>query len=307
MVLKQVKDNNPKTPVAKEAQRRLNALPAVANLDKHYWGEFYASGDYHDRYDVLFGSGFIRVGTYVPKARWIQPYLGWHFAVDTKSGAGNNTTIVGDNSLSFVGGVRAQLFPTEYLFLYAEGGVNMDRLHRRNAGDWSWDWQVGVYGFKSWGPGVVLKDLPGDKTPGQKDTADSASPKEHCPFTQPMWRGDWFVDAGADFSYYRRFFSWLGYGQAHEGFRLVQFGRQIAWDAYGVENVAWDAKGNYFDNLFEIGPGTRLIWARGAWQVVLKTEWVEGFYFGRDDLNSRGNAAGSYDDFRVGLSVGASW
>lgn len=304
VVLKQVKKDNPDTAAAREAQRRLDALPAVCNLDKQQWGEMYVSGDYHERFDTLIGSGFIREGTYLPHARWLQPYIGAKFTVDTQSGAGSQQTIIADNSVSFVGGLRAQLLPTEYLFLYVEGGINKDLLDQRQAGDWAWDYQAGIYGFKSWGPGVVFKDYASTNAPA---AAESESTK--CPFAySPLWRGDWFVDAGADFSYYHRYDSWIGYGQMHEGFRLLQFGPKMALDAFLVENVAWDEQGNYFDNLFEIGPGARLIWEpHRNWQVVLKAEWVEGFYFGRDDLNNRGGAAGSYDDFRVSLSVGASW
>ncbi|MCX6895974.1 MAG: tetratricopeptide repeat protein [Verrucomicrobia bacterium] len=302
VILKKIKDENKDTAAATEAKRRLTALPGMCNVDKQQWGEMYLSGDYHERYDTVIGSGFIREGTSVPHARRLQPYVGAQLSVDTKSGAGVQQTIVADNSVSFVGGVRAQPFPTQYLFLYAEAGINKDLLDRRNNGDWAWDWQAGIYGFKSWGPGVKFKDYASTNAP-----VDAEDVK--CPFSySPMWRGDWFADVGADFSWYQRHDSWLGYGQAHEGFRLVQFGPKMALDAYAVENVAWDVRGNYFDNLFEIGPGARLIWEpRRGWQVVLKAEWIEGYYFGRDDLNIRGGAAGSYDDFRVSLSVGASW
>jgi TolA-binding protein len=301
VVLKQVKDSNPNTPAAKEAQRRLDALPAMCNVDKKNWGEMYLSGDYHDRYGDLIGSGFIRDGTYVPHARWLQPYVGMRFGIDTKSGNGVQQTIVADDSISFVGGVRAQIFPTEYLFLYVEGGFNKDFLDRRHNGNFAEDYQAGIYGFKSWGPGVVFKGISVTNAP----TTDQ---KAVCPLRQPLIRGDWFVDVGGDFSWYHRYNSWLGYGQAHEGLRMVQFGPSMAFDIYAVENLAWDAKGNYFDNLFEIGPGARLIWEPlSRWQVTLRTEWIEGYYFGRDDLNSRGTAAGSYDDFRVSLSVGATW
>jgi len=307
-VLKDVKASHPDTPVAKEAQRRLEALPAMCNLDKQNWGEMYVSGDYHSRYTDVIGSGFIRDGTYVPHARWLQPYVGMRFSVDTESDTGpgqtgqnGQTTIVQDNAVSFFGGVRAQVFPMEYLFLYAECGYDRDLLDQRHGGDWAWDYQAGIYGFKSYGPGVVLKGL-------SEANAAASSEKMRCPLSEPMWRGDWFVDAGANFSYYHRYNSWLGYAQTHEGFRLVQFGRSMAFDAYLVENVAWDAKGNYYDNLFEIGPGVRLIWEpKPRWQVGLRTEWVEGFYFGRDDLNSRGSAESQYDDFRISLSVGGTW
>jgi tetratricopeptide (TPR) repeat protein len=292
-VLKEIRAGQPGTPVATEADRRLKALPTMANLDKWQWGDTYISGEYHSRFDALVGSGMIREGTYIPHARWLQPYAAFRFTVDTLSSGANNpqSSVIADNSVSLLGGLRVQPFATEYFFFYFETGFNKDLLDRRHGGDWAWDYQAGVNGFKSWGPGNVFLDL-------SRDTNACAA----------TWRGDWFVDVGADFSYYYRFSSWIGYGQVHEGFRLAQFGRNLALDAFAVENIAWDVRGNYYDNLFEIGPGARLIWTPWPnFQVVLRTEWVKGWYFGRDDMNSRGNAARDYDDFRVSLSMGASW
>jgi hypothetical protein len=75
-----------------------------------------------------------------------------------------------------------------------------------------------------------------------------------------------------------------------------------------MQNLAWDVKGNYTDNLIEGGPGLRLVWVPYRnWQVVLRTEWAEGIYFGRDDTHQRGSTGSTYGDFRAGLSVGVSW
>ena len=43
------------------------------------------------------------------------------------------------------------------------------------------------------------------------------------------------------------------------------------------------------------------------WQVVLRTEWLKGYYFGRDERDNRGNTDSQYDGVNVGLSVGARW
>lgn len=296
-VLKNVRDNNPNTPVAKAADRRLADIPAVKNLDKWNWGESYNSGDYHSRYDSVIGYGYLRTGTYVPQARWLQPYLSFNYVVDTKSGGGSRLTIISDNSVGFYGGVRAQLFTKEYLFVYIQGGWNKDLLERRDDGDWASDYMGGIYGYKAWGPGVNWEQpSPG----GNSDAAGNSA----CSL-DPIWRGDWWVDAGADFSYYDRFAKWLGYGQVREGVRLAQFGSVVAMDAYVMQNLAWDVEGTYTDNLVELGPGLRFVYVpcRNC-QVVLRTEWVEGFYWGRGDQGSTGS---TYDDFRVGLSLGVSW
>jgi TolA-binding protein len=301
-ILKKVREDHPETPAAQAAADRLHALPPIANLDKWYWGEAYASGDYLGRYGTLVGSGFARHGWFLPEARWLQPYVEHRFGVDTRSGVGRRQSIIADNHVGFYGGVRAQLFESEYLFVYVQGGMNKDLLDRRARadGDWTLDYQAGIYGFKSWGPGTVLhRNPPGSElvTSGDEPTASDF-----------FWRGDWFVEAGANFSYYERYSSWIGYGQAREGFRVFQVGPSVAFDTYLVENVTWDVRGNYFDNSFDFGPGARFLWVpHPNWQVVLRAEWLNGFYFGRDGDGTRGNASRQYDGVQVGLSVGARW
>jgi predicted Zn-dependent protease len=312
-ILKDLKASHKDTPLAIEAQNRLAAIPEIANLDKWYWGEAYLSGDYHGRFGTVIGSGFARHGYYIPEVRWLQPYAEMRFSADTRSGRGRRSTIITDNFLGFYGGMRAQLLPTEYLFIYGQGGVNKDFLDRRENGDWALDYQGGIYGFKSWGPGTILRTpsqivQTGGTVPAAQVDAGEARRSRQQMTNDVFWRGDWFVDAGADFSYYHRYSSWIGYGQAHEGFRLWQFGPSAAVDAYLVENISWDVRGNFFDNLFEIGPGIRLLWVpRKRWEVVLRTEWLHGFYLGRDELNNRAGTSSAYDDFHAGLSVGIRW
>jgi tetratricopeptide (TPR) repeat protein len=291
-------------PVESEARRRLRSLPPIARVDKWYWGEAYFSGDYFGRFDAVTGSGVARHGYFMPGARWLQPYAEFRFGVDTESGIQKERTVVTDNHLGFYGGLRAQVLPTEYLFLYAQGGFDRDLLDRREDGDWAYDYQAGIYGFKSWGPGIVLKES--DPAATQAGTPSPAGVRAGR--YDVFWRGDWFLDGGADFSYYHRYASWIGYGQAREGFRLFQIGPHLALDTYLVENLSWDAKGNYFDNLVELGPGARWIWKPcPAADIILRAEWLNGFYLGRDELDNRGDTSSHYDEVRVGLTVGLRW
>ncbi len=306
-ILKKLKDDHPGTPIAQAAEARLHALPPIANLDKWFWGEAYASGDYLGRYGTVVGSGFVRQGAFIPGARWLQPYVEHRFGVDTRSDVGARQSIIADNHVGFYGGMRAQLLEAEYLFVYGQGGVDKDLLDRRQDGDWALDYQAGIYGFKSWGPGTEFHSSKGSREPSGTNSPamkEGSSPRG-CDF---FWRGDWFVDAGADFSYYHRYASWIGYAQAREGFRVFQVGPKLAFDAYVVENLTWDVRGNYFDNYIEFGPGARFVWAsRSAWEVVLRAEWLKGYYFGRDGRDNRGDASSQYDGVHVGLSVGARW
>lgn len=307
-LLHDLKREHAGTSVAVEAGKHMELLPPVANIDKWNWGEAYASGDYYGRWASIIGSGFIRSGTYIPGARWLQPYTQFQFGVDTKSDVSGQPTVIEDNHVGFYGGVRAQVFTTEYLFLYAMAGMDKDLLDQRDDGDWAWDFQAGIYGFKSWGPGTILYRV---APAGFAAGVDASTSAETDPAARPasvFWRGDWFLDAGADFSYYDRYSSAIGYGQAREGFRLLQLGPRAALDAYAVENLAWDVRGNFYDNFVSLGPGARVIWVpHRNWEVVLRAEWLNGFYFGRDDRNNRGSTPDHYDEAHVGLSVGMRW
>jgi hypothetical protein len=317
-VLREVRASHPATPVAAEADRRLEALPPIANLEKHFWGEAYNAGDYLGRFGTLVGSGYVREGAFIPDARWLQPYVEFRYDVDTHSGVPGQSTIISDNFVGLYGGIRAQLLPNEYLFVYGQAGTDKDLLGNRDSGNFAFDYQAGIYGFKSWGPGTILfstrpewttgsRLAPGGSpgpTPGQSP-ADTTKTEWRDGF---FWRGDWFVDGGADFSYYHRYRNAIGYGQAHEGFRLFQIGPHVGFDAYVVENISWDVKGNYYDNFIEGGPGARLLWSpHKGWEVVLRAEWLNGVYFGRGEDAFTVPPDSSFQGVHVGLSVGARW
>jgi tetratricopeptide (TPR) repeat protein len=307
-VLKELQRDHPATPVALEAENRLALIPAVANVDKWNWGEAYLSGDYYSRWESIIGSGFVRSGTYIPGARRLQPYVQFQFVADTQSGTAGQPTVIADNFVGFYGGVRLQVLPTEYLFLYAMAGTENDLLDSGLGGDWAFDYQAGIYGFKAWGPGMILYNAPLAEIAASAEASVSGMTNEAAKADIAFWRGDWFVDVDANFSYYKRYSDWIGYGQTRQGFRLFQLGRHAAFDGYAVENLTWDVRGNFYDNFVSLGPGVRVIWVpHPNWEVVLRAEYLNGFYFGRDAENNQGSTPDHYDEAHVGLSVGMRW
>jgi len=221
--------------------------------------------------------------------------------------------VIADNYAALSVGLRAQPLEAEYLYFYVSGGLNKDLLGRRDNGDWRGDFQAGAYGFKSWGPGTVLQAMAPEEiipTTGAVPalSTEVETGEESRGSNRFQWRLAWFCDAGADFSYYKRYADWIGYGQGHEGFRVFQVGPHVGFDMYAVQNMSWDTRGNYFDNLAELGPGLRWLWApRRGWEVVLRGEWLKGYYMGRDGRGTRAGAEGQYDDLRVGVSLGVRW
>jgi hypothetical protein len=121
-------------------------------------------------------------------------------------------------------------------------------------------------------------------------------------------RLDWFVEAGGDAAYYTRLPDGIAYLQSRQGFRILQLGKAGAVDAYALENLTMDTKGNYYDNYFEAGPGARFVTVPvGSAVFTTSVDYVLGSYLGRNANNTRGDTSANYADFRVTMSLSMRW
>jgi hypothetical protein len=121
-------------------------------------------------------------------------------------------------------------------------------------------------------------------------------------------RFDWFVEAGGDAAYYTRLPDGIAYLQLRQGIRFLQCGKAAALDAYGLQNLTMDTRGNYYDNYFEAGPGVRLITSPvGAAVFTTSVDYLLGSYLGRNFANSRGDTGATYSDFRITAALSLRW
>jgi len=108
-------------------------------------------------------------------------------------------------------------------------------------------------------------------------------------------------DLYAEGAYYSRFGdNWIGSVRYRDGYRARTF-RRSALDLYAAAQVWADSRGDYYNNVAEVGPGVRYLPdLPGNWQITV--EYIRGSYLGRDRRTP--NPFGShYGDVRATIAV----
>jgi Flp pilus assembly protein TadD len=302
------------TEEGRQAALEIEALAPALNLERWSWGELDLYASYLQRYDIGVANGRLRQGSYVPGARWIEPFVQADFSLDSDpygGGVEGLSTIYNENLAGFHAGARIRPFATQSLTLYGLGGIQKDlRGTEQHHGEWFWELIVGVNGFWAWGPGKewAFVDIQAATPGGLPVLPRSVANWKPNTWGPVRFRLDWFLEAGGDAAYYTRLTDGIAYGQSRQGLRLVQFGKAAAFDAYALENLTIDTTGNYYDNYFEFGPGMRLVTAPvGAAIFTTSVEYLLGAYLGRDSGDTRGDIDPTYSDFRITASLSLRW
>ena len=299
--------------VGRTAASQIQVLPPAYDLDRWAWGELDLYGIYLSRYNIGIADGRLREGTFVPGARWLEPFVQGDFSLDSSSGSttgGGIPTIYNENLAGFHAGLQARPFANQTFVFYVLGGVQKDlRGTAQHHGHWFGELIAGLNGFWAWGPGkewasVDLETL----SPGGMRPLASRSKLALNSWMPARPRLDWFVEAGGDAAYYTRLPDGIAYLQSRQGFRILQLGKAGAVDAYALENLTMDTKGNYYDNYFEAGPGARFVTVPvGSAVFTTSVDYVLGSYLGRNANNTRGDTSANYADFRVTMSLSMRW
>jgi thioredoxin-like negative regulator of GroEL len=318
-IWRDLRDQGGDATLSRMAAAEIEALAPSHNLERWTWGELDLYGTYLSRYNIGVSSGRLRQGTFIPGARWIEPFVQADFSLDssnTSNGQGPGQgipTIYNENLAGFHAGARIRPFANQSLVLYVLGGIQKDlRGTEQHNGKWFAEIIAGINGYWAWGPGKewTAIDLEG-VSPGGLATIPSNSQASRWAlnnWSPVQFRLDWFVEAGGDAAYYSRLPDCLAYGQSRQGARIMQFGKAAAVDIYGLENLTMDTKGNYYDNYFEAGPGMRFVTAPvGAAVLTTSVDYVFGSYLGRNSNNTRGDTAANYSDFRLTVALSLRW
>ena len=318
-IWRDVRDQGGDSTLSRVAAAEIDALWPSHNLERWAWGELDLYGTYLSRYNIGVSSGRLREGTFIPGARWIEPFVQADFSLDstnTSNGQGPGQgipTIYNENLAGFHAGARIRPFANQSFVLYVLGGVQKDlRGTEQHNGDWFAEIIAGLNGYWAWGPGREWTSIDLETvSPGGLSTLPSNSQASRWSlnnWSPVRLRFDWFVEAGGDAAYYSRLPDCLAYGQSRQGARIMQFGKAAAVDIYGLENLTMDTKGNYYDNYFEAGPGMRFVTAPvGAAVLTTSVDYVLGSYLGRNSNNTRGDTAANYSDFRLTVALSLRW
>jgi tetratricopeptide (TPR) repeat protein len=227
-------------------------------LPDPYFFDVYFSPSYSSRFDNGLFSLNSRYGVNVGGRKEWDFYVGFRGTRDTASKGGNLPEIFSDNAGIFSLGVKYIPFYRVPVSLYGEAGRGYDLL-RRGRPRWRDDFRAGLLAYDTWG----------------------ASPRCCSQWLFPFRHvGDAYGDVGV-YSRYRR--NWIAYGRVREGLRLVEKGRS-ALDGYIHLYGVTDSNDDFYNNLFEVGPG--LAWVPDHRQnVVVRVGRLRGHYFkvnGRD-------------------------
>ena len=313
-IWKDIRESSGDSAASRTAAQEMRVLAPAYNTDCWAWGELDLYGTYLSRYNIGVAAGRIREGTFVPGARWIEPFIQGDFSLDSSSSAGQGiSTIYNENLAGFHAGVRVRPFAAQSFVLYVLGGVQKDlRGTTQHHAKWFSELIAGVNGYWAWGPGKewAASDLEAESPGGMASLSESQVSRSWSPRGWVPVRGrfDWFVEAGGDAAYYTRLPDGIAYLQSRQGIRFLQCGKAAALDAYGLQNLTMDTRGNYYDNYFEAGPGVRLITAPvGAAVFTTSVDYLIGSYLGRNYANTRGDTASTYSDFRITAALSLRW
>jgi hypothetical protein len=313
-IWRDIRESGGDSAASRTAAQEMSVLAPAYNTDCWSWGELDLYGTYLSRYKIGVAAGRIREGTFVPGARWIEPFIQGDFSLDSSSSAAQGiSTIYNENLAGFHAGVRVRPFAAQSFVLYVLGGAQKDlRGTTQHHAKWFSELIAGVNGYWAWGPGnewaesdLELESPGGMPSLNEGKVFNSWSPRGWLPV---RGRFDWFVEAGGDAAYYTRLPDGIAYLQSRQGIRFLQCGKAAALDAYGLQNLTMDTRGNYYDNYFEAGPGVRLITSPvGAVVFTTSVDYLLGSYLGRNFANSRGDTGATYSDFRITAALSLRW
>jgi len=285
------------TPLEAEILREIDSLPAEYNLRRWAWGELQLDAQYLTRFSDAIFYGQLREGTFVPGARWIQPFVQLDFTLDTKSGVVDGLSQVYANNLAGGhAGIRLRLIPNEEIWIYGLLGIQKDlRGTTRFRGDWFLDWRAGIRGYKGVGPG--LNFLKESSLVSAGGTAWEIRP-----------RLAWLAEGGWDAAWYSLYENFIAYGQLREGFRVLEAGGWLGVDAYALQQGTLDSLGLYYNNFFEAGGGLRAtVRLQRSTSLIARAEYLGGAYLGTNAQNSRGTLPATYTDLRITVSLWSEW
>lgn len=271
--------------VNKQAQRELDAKEGRVtegepvceepeNLCLKYFQELYGEVVYLDRLCNWIFYITSRTGINLDPCGRHQAYVLLRMINDTESVAGATPIIFSDNHFLAAIGYRYRLVCDKHFFVYLTLGEAFD-LTCEDDIDSRGDFRSGVVYYDNW---------------------------EACcrlPFTSCCYRR--VADLDIDVSYYSRYQYWIGYATWKEGFSLVN-NACTEWNLYLRQFLAFDTKGEYFNNVYEIGPVLQITPLRYI-PLKLYAGVVQGYYL-RDDGPSINPNKWKYWDTRFYASFG---
>ncbi len=227
-----------------------------------WWSRFYGAGLYDTRWEGWFIQSFFQQGYDLMPDRVLSLYgIGWLTADTRSTGAGPAPTIISDNVLILGVGLRYR--PSRFFWIDAQEGIGIDLIERSGMSTTRNDFRLVATG----GTGIYPEF------------------RVHDDLQAPLTlMADCFGSSG----YYSRYENMITYLQGRLGLRAGEVSRMFL-DVYLRGDAVFDTDGEFYNNLFEIGPGLRFT-PDPEWGLFLMVEYRRGFYADYTEVMSQTRA-----------------
>jgi hypothetical protein len=227
----------------------------AAEVSPPWWSRVYAAGFYDTRWDGWFIQSFGQLGYRLSDDEKFSLYgIGWLTADSRSTGTGTLPVIISDNIFLVGAGFRYK--PAPWLWFDAQEGVAFDLVERAGENQVRNDFRLIATGGSGIYPDLRVHD------------------DVQAPLTL---MADCFGSAG----YYSRYENFIAYLQGRLGVRAMEVSRMFL-DVYLRGDLALDANGDYYNNIYEIGPGMRFT-PNPDWGLFLMVEYRNGHYANYSD------------------------
>ncbi|WP_307878506.1 tetratricopeptide repeat protein [Acinetobacter seifertii] len=248
------------------------ATQAVKNLSggevKPYFGDIYFAPSYESRYDDVIFPLKVRYGKNIDNGR-AQAYGFLNLNRDTKSQGGVRPEIIDENAVTLGVGANYQPWTSIPIRAYVEVGGSYDLIDR-NRKKFRESVVGGVTGYQEW--------------------------YSHSNCNHTLCLDNYFTDLyGNVATYSREDYNVIGDLRLRTGLNLYK-GDNGTVQAYVKLHGLADSKNEYYNNLFEYGPG--ISWQPFNYQPIkLRVERLYGNYFKDVPVNTKDH----YNNTRVEL------
>ncbi len=222
-------------------------------LPDPWFASIYAAPFYFSRFDLLVYPATARFGITLNKAHHFELYLSYRYTKDNRSGAllGELPQIYEDDVEIYALGTSVQPFTQFPMIAFFEYGRAYDLIYR-NRDRWRDDARGGLVLFKDWG-------------------------------ARPTYSGNMNFTAKpvgevySDLIYFSRYDNnVIGNLRLRQGLRVLEY-RAANMDIYMTGHLILDKNHEFFNNIFEWGPGI-VLRPSNRYNIALRFEMLQGYY-----------------------------
>jgi hypothetical protein len=225
-------------------------VAGTPNAASRWWTRVYAAGFYDTRWNGWFLQAYGQHAYDLSEDRRVSLYgIGWLTTDSRSTGAGTLPVIISDNVFILGAGLRFK--PAPWVWFDVQEGVAVDLVERDGVDDVRHDFRL-----LATGGGGIYPDL-----------------RVHDDVQAPLTL---MADAFGSAGFYSRYENSIAYLQGRLGARALEYSRMFV-DVYLRGDLAFDANGDYYNNIYEIGPGLRFT-PDPDWGLFLMVEYRSGHY-----------------------------